>query len=135
MDSIPHGRDLTECAMTAESIAKALGGRKVGSGWMARCSAHKDREPSLSISAGDEGIDFYYAIETWQPRLDRDLRREDSRQIVENVTGSLSIRAGWSRAKILKTEVADRVGADRLPAAPIHSVNDYDVSSVPENSA
>ncbi len=79
MDSIPHGRDLTEYAMTAESIAKALDGPKVGSGWMARCPAHNDREPSLSISAGDEGIDFYYAIETWQPRLDRDLSREDAR--------------------------------------------------------
>ncbi|MCP5113094.1 MAG: virulence-associated protein E [bacterium] len=41
--------------MTAETIAKALGGRKVGSGWIARCPAHDDREPSLSISAGDEG--------------------------------------------------------------------------------
>ncbi len=41
--------------MSAESIAKALGGRKVGSGWMACCPAHNDREPSLSISAGDEG--------------------------------------------------------------------------------
>ena len=36
--------------MTAETIAKALGGRKAGGGWMARCPAHDDREPSLSIS-------------------------------------------------------------------------------------
>ena len=35
--------------MTAESIAKALGGRRVGAGWMARCPAHDDRKPSLSI--------------------------------------------------------------------------------------
>jgi putative DNA primase/helicase len=35
--------------MTAEVVAKALGGRKVGGGWMARCPAHNDREPSLSI--------------------------------------------------------------------------------------
>lgn len=35
--------------MTAESIAKALNGRKVGQGWTARCPAHDDREPSLSI--------------------------------------------------------------------------------------
>jgi putative DNA primase/helicase len=35
--------------MTAETIAKALGGRKVGGGWMARCPAHDDRNPSLSI--------------------------------------------------------------------------------------
>jgi hypothetical protein len=40
--------------MTAETTAKALGGRKAGGGWMARCPAHDDREPSLSIrNAGD----------------------------------------------------------------------------------
>ena len=37
-------------AMTAEDVAKALDGRKVGGGWMARCPAHDDREPSLSNS-------------------------------------------------------------------------------------
>jgi hypothetical protein len=35
--------------MSAETIAKALGGRKVGSDWMARCPAHKDTTPSLSL--------------------------------------------------------------------------------------
>jgi putative DNA primase/helicase len=35
--------------MTAETIAKALGGRKAGSGWSARCPAHDDRTPSLSL--------------------------------------------------------------------------------------
>jgi len=43
------------CALIAENIAKALGGHKVGSTWMAHCPAHDDREPSLSVSAGDEG--------------------------------------------------------------------------------
>jgi hypothetical protein len=41
--------------MTAEAIAKALGGRKAGAAWMARCPAHQDREPSLSIAQGDSG--------------------------------------------------------------------------------
>ncbi len=35
-------------------------------------------------------------IETWQSRHDRDLSREDARQIVENVTGFFSILAEWS---------------------------------------
>ena len=43
------------CRMTAETIAKALGGRKIGSGWMARCPAHEDRKPSLSITADKDG--------------------------------------------------------------------------------
>ena len=41
--------------MIAETIAKALGGRKMGDSWMACCPAHNDREPSLSIATGDEG--------------------------------------------------------------------------------
>src|SRR5262249_14859531 len=40
--------------MTAETIAKALGGRKAGGGWTARCPAHDDRTPSLSIRDGDD---------------------------------------------------------------------------------
>lgn len=39
--------------MTAETIARALGGHKVGQGWTARCPAHDDREPSLSIRDAD----------------------------------------------------------------------------------
>ena len=39
--------------MTAETMARALGGRKVGQGWTARCPAHDDREPSLSIRDSD----------------------------------------------------------------------------------
>ena len=46
----PASRTTARCAMTAETIAKALGGRKRGAAWMARCPAHDDREPSLSIS-------------------------------------------------------------------------------------
>jgi putative DNA primase/helicase len=41
--------------MKAEAIAKALGGRRAGGGWMARCPAHDDREPSLSIRDADDG--------------------------------------------------------------------------------
>jgi len=42
--------------MTAESITKALGGRKAGGNWMARCPAHDDREPSLSIREGNNNM-------------------------------------------------------------------------------
>jgi hypothetical protein len=36
--------------MQADFIAKALGGRRAGAGWTARCPAHADSTPSLSIS-------------------------------------------------------------------------------------
>jgi len=41
--------------VTAEKIAKTLGGRKVGSGWIARCLTHDDREPSLSVRDSADG--------------------------------------------------------------------------------
>jgi DNA primase len=41
--------------MTAEAIAKSLGGRKAGTAWMARCPAHDDRAPSLSIADAIDG--------------------------------------------------------------------------------
>jgi hypothetical protein len=41
--------------MTAESVARALGGHKAGSAWMARCRAHEDRHPSLSITNAGVG--------------------------------------------------------------------------------
>ena len=41
--------------MNHEKIGKALGGRKTGGGWTARCPAHDDRTPSLSIRHADDG--------------------------------------------------------------------------------
>ena len=48
-------------AMNAEILAMALGGRKSGSGgWMARCPAHDDDEPSLSIKDARNGKALVY---------------------------------------------------------------------------
>jgi putative DNA primase/helicase len=44
----------------AESIAEALGGRKSGSGWSARCPAHDDRSPSLSLRDTPDGRVLVY---------------------------------------------------------------------------
>lgn len=44
--------------ISAESIARGLNGRKASGGWMARCPAHDDRTPSLSIREGDKGPVF-----------------------------------------------------------------------------
>ena len=40
--------------MKAETIAKTLGARKAGAAWMARCPAHDDRDPSLSIQDAND---------------------------------------------------------------------------------
>jgi len=41
--------------MSAASIARGLDGRKRGSAWTARCPAHDDHDPSLSISISKTG--------------------------------------------------------------------------------
>jgi hypothetical protein len=42
--------------MTAETLANMLQGRRSGEGkWQARCPAHEDRLPSLSIREGEHG--------------------------------------------------------------------------------
>jgi hypothetical protein len=38
-------------------------------------------------------------IELWQPRLRRELSREDARQILENVTGFFSLLSQWSKCE------------------------------------
>lgn len=45
----------SHAVMNVESVASALGGRKTGGAWIARCPAHMDREPSLSIADGKDG--------------------------------------------------------------------------------
>lgn len=41
--------------MTAREIVEALGGHKNGRGWLCKCPAHNDANPSLSIDEGREG--------------------------------------------------------------------------------
>lgn len=42
--------------MTAQQIAEALGGAtRIADGWKARCPAHEDRTPSLSIADAEDG--------------------------------------------------------------------------------
>jgi putative DNA primase/helicase len=42
--------------MNAAQIARHLHGRKQQSGWVARCPAHDDREPSLSLRDADDKV-------------------------------------------------------------------------------
>ena len=84
--------------MRAETIARALGGRKAGRGWTARCPAHDDREPSLSIRDADDGKvlvrchagcdqrDVIAALKErglWDGKRARTLRRASRRTVAE----------------------------------------------------
>jgi|SRR5262245_11802043 len=42
--------------MHAETIARALKGRRSGCNWIARCPAHEDRTPSLSIAQAEDRV-------------------------------------------------------------------------------
>jgi len=41
--------------MLAERVAHGLNAKKSGTGWIARCVAHDDKDPSLSLSTGADG--------------------------------------------------------------------------------
>jgi hypothetical protein len=51
-----------------------------------------------SRAANDNLIDRTRQV--WQPRIRRDLSREDARQIAEHVTGFFTLLAEWSRAEM-----------------------------------
>jgi hypothetical protein len=51
------------------------------------------------------------AREVWQPRLGRDLSREEVRQIAANVLGFFSVLAEWSRVE-MPSPANDRGKAD-----------------------
>jgi len=48
-------------------------------------------------AANDNVIDQTIAV--WQPRLGREISREEARQLAENVTGFFSILHEWFRAE------------------------------------
>jgi len=136
--------------MPAETIAKALGGRKAGSGWSARCPAHDDRTPSLSLRdsgdgkvlarchAGcdqDEVIAHLKASGLWMqngPRLFRyaalgrvSKPTEPDRDAIKRIEAALSI---WQAAKpaggtLIETYLGSR--GLRLPATPTLRFHPY----------
>ncbi|MBX3502533.1 MAG: toprim domain-containing protein [Alphaproteobacteria bacterium] len=59
----------------AESLARALGGRKTGNTWTARCPAHEDGTPSLSIAQAGERVLVHCHAGCGQDRLLDVLRR------------------------------------------------------------
>ncbi len=99
MDAIPHGRDLTGCAMTpwAQGGQQLVGALPV---------AHDDREPSLSISAGHEGKVLIYChagFDQWQ------------------VIAALRAHGLWDDAG-LDADLLDAMGASEFWPVPIRGI-------------
>lgn len=56
-----------------------------------------------SVKAANDNLNDHLigrTREVWQPRLGRDLSRDEAKQIAANVTGFFSILAEWSRAEL-----------------------------------
>ncbi len=47
---------------SASEIAKALHGKRNAGGWMVKCPAHNDKNPSLSVSDGGEGKTLFHCF-------------------------------------------------------------------------
>jgi len=118
-------------SLTAADIAHALGGRRTARGWLCRCPAHQDREPSLTLTDGDNGrpvvkcwagctfeeVRFALAAESlWPDRavpldreaVDRRRRERKAREESENRAREAEALAVWRAARPI--EAHDLVG-------------------------
>ena len=59
--------------MSAEQIARALGGKRSGRQWACRCPAHDDHNPSLLIFDGHTDVQFRCLAGAVRWRLSRSL--------------------------------------------------------------
>src|SRR5476651_1498349 len=62
LSALPNGFRPAGSDWTAAELAYALGGRRAGLGWTARCPAHDDKTPSLSIRDADDGKLLVYCF-------------------------------------------------------------------------
>ena len=113
--------------MDAKTIATTLKGTRSGNGWTARCPAHDDRAPSLSISENREGrvlvkchagcpqaavIDALKSLGLWPGRPSSSVIKFTPRKPDVTPLNSTSktdaARALWARAQPVAGTVAER---------------------------
>jgi hypothetical protein len=107
--------------MNAETIALALGGRKAGTAWVARCPTHDDRSPSLSIKDAEDGkvlvrchagCEQHQVIAALRARgIWRDAGRHNGKTI-----GSRSRASNQQQGDARRTEAALRIWECAVPA-------------------
>ena len=85
--------------MTAGEIAGALGGRKSARGWIARCPAHDDRNPSLSLTERDGRLLVHCHAGCSQNAVIEALRERGLWPERERRGLTPAERAAWSRAE------------------------------------
>lgn len=117
--------------MRAEAVTKALGGRWFGSYGMARCPAHEDRRPSLSIRDGEAGrlLLFchagceYPAIRDQLPMalesLDAHPRRSASTVFADSAARARLIDIIWSGTRSIDGTLAEDYLRNRAVRCPL----------------
>jgi hypothetical protein len=88
--------DMTKPTPAAPPAAEAKHPRR--GGWP-RHDTYRITFPSKDRKHNLNGDPIRYTRRVWQPRLGRNLSREDVRQITENFTGFFTLLAKWSPAE------------------------------------
>ena len=97
--------------ITAEALVRALGAKRGGSGWMALCPAHDDRNPSLSLSDGENGLLWYCHAGCSQDAVAAALREKGLLPSQSPNLGAPSSRSGFSTPDELAAWLARKAGA------------------------
>ena len=106
----------------AEIIAKTLGGRKAGCGWIARCPAHDDIKPSLSIRETEDGKILVYrhaGCDQWHviaALRSRGLWAENGSQPAKRSGPRLTATSQPARDDTRRTDAALAIWAATTPA-------------------
>ena len=96
--------------MNFHELARALNGKRSGDGYLARCPAHEDHTPSLSISSSSEKVLFYCHAGCTQ----------------ENVISALKERGLWENQSWSKPKVQSPIKPNDNKRSPKdHSKKDH----------
>ncbi len=71
-------KQLKNQLLSADLLAQNLEGRRSGKGWIAKCPAHEDNKPSLSIGVGRNGRPLVHCFSgCTQDELIQELKKRD----------------------------------------------------------
>jgi hypothetical protein len=101
--------------VNAESFAELLGARRVGGRWLAKCPAHPDQHPSLSIAQGDKCVLIVCRSAGCAPRAIVAACGLSMKDLFDDVAATPAKRSAMSatRQKMRAKRQADRLARDR----------------------
>ncbi|MGL3710496.1 VapE domain-containing protein [Leptospirillum ferriphilum] len=97
--------------VSVEALVGALGGKRAGSGWIARCPAHDDRNPSLSLSDGDNGPLWFCHAGCSQDAVTASLREKGLLPSPRHNLDNTPSRSGFADPEELAAWLARKAGS------------------------